>query len=157
MQTNPNLDTAKVLLTLCLGFCAPAISDAADVDRTATLEAIHMLENPRDLTRPGPRGELGAYQFRAATWHAYTTEPFTRALDRGWSDWVAERHFDWLKQRLQAAHVPVTTYTIALAWNGGIGATLNGRAPRAARDYAQRASNLAGVLGQKTVIVADAK
>src|SRR2546430_6926225 len=41
---------------------------SSDVTRQVTLEAIHNLENPRDLTRPGPRGELGAYQFRESTW-----------------------------------------------------------------------------------------
>jgi hypothetical protein len=156
VQPYPNLDAAKILLTLCLGFCAPAVAEAAEVDRAATLEAIHMLENPRDLRRPGPCGELGAYQFRPATWHAYTTQPFERALERNVSDYVAERHFEWLKQRLEAARVPVTTYSIALAWNGGIGAAISGRAPRAARDYAQRATNLAGVFSRHSV-VADAK
>lgn len=153
MQTNPNLDAAKVILTLCLGFCAVAVTDAAEVDRSATLEAIHLLENPRNVTRPGPRGELGAYQFRPATWHAYTTEPFDRALDRNVSDYVAERHFEWLKQRLEAAHVPVTTYNIALAWNGGVHAAITGRAPRAARDYAERAANLVSAYGRGTRIV----
>ncbi len=156
VQTYPSLETAKLLLTLCLGVCAASAGEVSDVDRAATLEAIHMLENPRNVSRPGPRGELGAYQFRAATWRSYSSEPFECALDRSKSDEVAARHFEWLRQRLDAAHVPVTPYTIALAWNGGIGAALSGRAPRAARDYAERASNLAGVFARRSV-VANAK
>ena len=33
-------------------------------DRAALLSAIHSLENPYNLTKPGAHGELGAYQFR---------------------------------------------------------------------------------------------
>jgi hypothetical protein len=146
------------MLALCLGLCAP-YAEAEEADRAATLDAIHMLENPRDLTRPGPCGELGAYQFRATTWRAYTTEPFARALDRTLSDYVAARHYDWLKQRLEVARVPATTYNIALAWNGGVRAAISGRAPRAARWYAQRAANLAAEFARtrpRGVVVADA-
>jgi hypothetical protein len=46
---------------------------------------------------------------------------------------------------LDAAGKPATPYNIALAWNGGLAAAINGRAPRAARTYAQRAANLAVV------------
>jgi hypothetical protein len=69
---------------------------AAHADRELTLAAIHKLENPWNVTRPGPHGELGPYQFRESTWHRHTAEPFCRALDTRVSDAVAERHFEWI-------------------------------------------------------------
>lgn len=154
MQTFPNFDTARTLLALCLGLCVAAFAAAGESDRWAMLKAIHCLENPRNLTRPGPRGELGAYQFREVTWRSYTNEPFLRALDRDMSDFVATRHYEWLKSRLEQARVPATPYNIALAWNGGIAATLRGRAPRTAHDYAQRAANLVAVFEQNATVAA---
>jgi hypothetical protein len=111
--------------------------------REATLEAIHCLENPGDSTSPGPCGELGAYQFRPATWHKYSQEPFHNALDRRSSDTVAIRHYEWLKQEIECHGLPPSAYNIALAWNGGLRAVLSGRSSRGMRDYAQRAANLA--------------
>jgi hypothetical protein len=151
VQTPGLLITPRLLLTLVVGVCAVRAAGAAD-ERWATLEAIHNLENPRNLVRPGPCGELGAYQFREATWRDYTAAPFQRALERPVSDAVAEQHYDWLKHQLERAHVPVSAYTIALAWNGGIRAATTGRAPRSARNYAQRAANLAAVLARETVV-----
>jgi hypothetical protein len=141
---------------MMVGACLASAAEDDEADRWATLEAIHSLENPRDLTRPGPKGELGAYQFRETTWRAYTTEPFEQAVDRSRSDFVANRHYDWLKGRLEQAHLPVTTYNVALAWNAGLGAVVSGRASRSARDYAQRAVNLA-TLRQKSAAVASAR
>ncbi len=103
------------------------------------------MENPNNLTKPGPFGELGAYQFRASTWRMHTTAPHTQALDRQISDTVAVRHYEWLKRGLEAAGKPVTPYNIALAWNGGLSAVLAGKSPAVAHDYAQRATNLAHV------------
>ncbi len=112
-------------------------------ERWETLEAIHWIENPRNSSRPGPYGELGAYQFREATWRMHTTAPFARALDRKASDDVAVRHYEWLKQGLVRNGLEATPYNIALAWNGGLGATVRGTVPSAARDYAERVLNIA--------------
>jgi hypothetical protein len=114
--------------------------------RWATLEAIHQLENPRDLTKPGPFGELGPYQFRSSTWRMHTKTPFERALDRQTSDTVAVQHYEWIKRGLEEAHVAVTPYNIALAWNGGLSAVIAGTSPRVAHDYASRVANMAAVL-----------
>ena len=116
---------------------------AEAASRSATLEAIHKLENPRNSPRPGKHGELGAYQFRSSTWRMHTSVPFQRAIDRSTSDAVAIKHYEWIKKGLEAARVPATPYYIALAWNGGLSAAISGRAPRVAHDYAQRAANLA--------------
>lgn len=115
--------------------------DAAS--RWAVLEAIHKLENPKNSPAPGKHGELGAYQFRSMTWQMHTTVPFQRAINRETSDVVAVKHYEWIKRGLEAARLPATPYNVALAWNGGLGAAISGRAPRAAHDYAQRAMNLA--------------
>jgi hypothetical protein len=112
-------------------------------ERWETLEAIHWIENPRNVERPGPRGELGAYQFRAETWRMYTRVPFSHANDRQASDQVAIRHYEWLKRGLQQAGMEITPYTIGLAWNAGLSAAVRGSAPSSARDYAQRVSNMA--------------
>ena len=121
---------------------------ASASSRWATLEAIHGLENPRDLTRPGPCGELGAYQFREQTWRMYTHVPFAHALDRRASDAVAVKHYDWIKRSLESAGVPATTYAIALAWNGGLDRAVRGTSSAATRDYAERVANLAAAFGR---------
>ena len=129
-----------------------ARGSVVEVPRWVTLEAIHRLENPRNLTRPGPRGELGPYQFRPATWRMHTALPFVRALDRRISDLVAVKHYDWLKRGLESARLPPTPYYIALAWNGGLSAAVAGTSPLRAREYAGRAANLAAVLDGRTVM-----
>jgi hypothetical protein len=109
------------------------------------LEAIHKLENPENLPHPGPFGELGAYQFRASTWRMHTSMPFSQAVVRWRSDLVAVEHYEWIRRGLERARMKVTPYNIALAWNCGLGATVSGKAPRVAHNYAQRASNLAAM------------
>lgn len=126
--------------------CAGMVVGAQAASRWATLEAIHKLENPRNLTKPGRHGELGAYQFRPSTWRMHTTVPFSRALDRSTSDEVAIKHYEWLTRGLRSAGMPVTPYNIALAWNSGLTATVKGRSPRVAHQYAERAMNLAATM-----------
>lgn len=155
VQTDNYLDMVRLVLILGAASLG-VVSTGRAADRWATLEAIRNLENPCNLTRPGPRGELGPYQFRESTWRGYTAEPFWHALDRETSDRVAIRHYEWIKTRLERAGVPANTYHIALAWNGGVTAAIRGRAPAAAHDYAQRATNLASVFA-KTATVADAR
>lgn len=111
-------------------------------DRATTLNAIHALENPGNVQRPGLRGELGAYQFREMTWRMHTTMPFARAVNRRESDAVAVLHYEWLKRGLQRAGMPATPYMIALAWNSGLFAAISGQSPGRAHDYAKRATNL---------------
>lgn len=124
----------------------PAINAAG---RWATLEAIHQIENPKEVSRPGTHGELGAYQFRETTWRMHSKEPFRRALDRAQSDLVAVRHYEWLKKGLEQAGVPITPYNIALAWNGGLETAVLGRSVAASHDYARRAETLAVVFEQR--------
>jgi hypothetical protein len=126
----------------------PAIA----ASRTETLQAIHWVENPSDSVRPGPCGELGAYQFRAATWQMHSQLPFAEAIDRQTSDEVAVRHYEWLKTTLTRAGVEASTYNIALAWNAGVNAVIRGRIPAASRDYATRVNNLAADLSTQVAM-----
>jgi len=111
--------------------------------RWATLEAIHHVENPRNVSRPGSYGELGAYQFRRSTWKSHTKVPFSRAIHRDESDRVAVKHYEWLKRGLVRNGMPITPYNIALGWNGGLDAMVKGSSPRRAHEYAGRVANLA--------------
>ncbi|MDB6094017.1 MAG: hypothetical protein JWM32_1579 [Verrucomicrobia bacterium] len=130
----------------------PAKAIAAE--RWETLEAIHWIENPRNTNRPGPHGELGAYQFRQRTWRMYTTTPFSQATNRDESDAVAIRHYEWLKAGLIRSGVDPSPYNIALAWNGGLSAAVRGESCSASHDYAARVSNIATQLKVKTAQVA---
>jgi hypothetical protein len=129
---------------MVLAWVGPAQAKAAAPasTRSDTLEAIHHIENPSDSPRPGRYGELGAYQFRRTTWRMYSKLPFERALDQEAADEVAVRHYEWLKSGLARNGWKQTPYNIALAWNGGLNAVVNGRTSAATRDYAQRVSNL---------------
>ncbi|HEX2853137.1 MAG TPA: hypothetical protein VHO24_07860 [Opitutaceae bacterium] len=119
--------------------------------RADTLQAINWVENPSNSPRPGKCGELGAYQFRAATWQMHTQRPFAEAIDRSCSDEVAVLHYEWLKTALAKAGVEPTPYNIALAWNAGVGAVIRGRAPAVSHDYAQRVTNLVTDLRSRAV------
>ena len=56
---------------------------------------------------------------------------------------MAVCHYEWLKTQIERSGLPATAYNIALAWNSGVKAVLRDRSPRRARDYAERAANLA--------------
>ena len=140
------------VLFVVLSVLAPAGRAAS---RWVTLEAIHQIENPRNLTRPGRFGELGPYQFRAATWARHTRRPFSDALDRRWADEVAVRHYDWLCERLAQNGLEPSPYNVALAWNAGLGATVRGRAPRSSHVYASRVGSIAAELHARTTLLAE--
>lgn len=142
------LPAVRPLAALWLAFFA-LMAGAHGSSRWATLEAIHKLENPHNLSRPGAHGELGAYQFRLTTWQMHTTRPFTDALDRATSDEIAVRHYEWIKLGLEKAGRPATPYNIALAWNGGLRAVTAARATSASHDYAQRATDLAAAFDRE--------
>jgi hypothetical protein len=145
----PGFRRASSCFAVALAFIALAAGAKAQ-SRWATLQAIHCLENPTNRTSPGPCGELGPYQFRAATWHQYSQRPFASALNRQASEDVAVRYYNWLKTQVERAGFPATTYNVALAWNGGISSLSSWNVPRSVRDYAQRASNLAADFDQRT-------
>jgi len=90
---------------------------------------------------PGPRGELGAYQFRAQVWYQHTREPFAAARTP-YADTVASRHYDWIALRLKSAGMEANPWNMAAAWNSGVASVRSGRIPHSARDYATRVENL---------------
>ena len=155
MKTIPLVlsSVTRVATTAALWLLA-TLSDLQAAGRETVLEVIRNLENPRNLSRPGPRGELGPYQFRVDTWRMHSTAPFSRALDRGAAEEVAVRHYEWIRRGLEKAGMTASPYNVALAWNGGLAATVGGRAPRAAHRYAERAANLASVLGGEGTLAA---
>ena len=131
----------------------PGLLRASTSSRAETLDAIHRVENPLNLTRPGKFGELGAYQFRRGTWGMHTDVPFERALDRMQSEEVAIKHYEWIRRGLVRNGLPQTPYFIALAWNGGLSSVIRGKTSRAARDYAERVTNLVGDLRSNRMAV----
>lgn len=139
-------------MTLVLGILATAASAS---DRWETLQAIHWVENPTESTRPGPYGELGAYQFRRATWQMHTKEPFHLANHRATADKIAVAHYEWLRQGLIRNGINPSPYNIALAWNAGLTAVVKGRISSASRGYASRVNNL--VVDLKTRQLASAR
>ena len=143
-----------LLLVALLALSVYGPSRGLALPRAVTLEAIHQIENPLDVTRPGPCGELGAYQFRAITWAQHSRRPFRDALDRRWSDEVAVRHYDWLCERLARNGLEPSVYNVALAWNAGLSAAVRGQAPRRSHDYATRVGNIASDLHQRTLLAA---
>lgn len=122
---------------------------AASADRWETLKAINWVENPTNHTRFGPKGELGPYQFRSATWRSYSALPFSQAVQREHADTVAVAHYEWIKRGLLAAGIDPNPYNIALAWNCGLTAVTKGRVPSSTYRYAEQVSNLVEVLKRR--------
>lgn len=90
---------------------------------------------------PGRYGEQGPYQFRHSVWRQYTTAPFADATT-AYADGVALQHYHWIVTNLQRRGVRPTIWTVAAAWNGGIGSVSRGRIPAASRSYANRVVNV---------------
>lgn len=90
---------------------------------------------------PGRYGEQGPYQFRRSVWRQYTTAPFSRATT-AYADDVALLHYRWIVSNLQKMGLRPSMWTVAAAWNGGIGSVSRGRIPAASRNYATRVVNV---------------
>lgn len=152
MKTRPRIKSFRRLLllggvaVLASGMMPGAVRGAM---RAETLEAIRAVENPRNTMRPGKHGELGVYQFRRVTWRMHTDMPFERALDRDAAEEVAIKHYEWVKRGLVRNGLAATPYNIALAWNGGLSAAVQGRASKAAHNYAERVNNLVAEQAQR--------
>jgi hypothetical protein len=142
--------TPRTIILLATAAGLGLLPCTAAASRWETLQAIHLVENPTDRTGYGPRGELGAYQFRADTWRLHTKKPFRMALDRATSDEVAVAHYEWIKRGLIGAGIDANTYNIALAWNCGLGAVVSGRVPAVTYRYASQVKNLADMLAQRS-------
>ena len=148
-----NLSKSLLLVTL-LAF----VLKAGASDRWEVLRAINWVENPTNQTHVGRFGELGPYQFRPATWRMHTDKPFSLAVQRATADEVAVKHYEWIKHTLENAGVAASAFNIAMAWNCGVNAVVEGRIPTVSYNYAERVTNLADTLKQRPQpVVADEK
>lgn len=111
----------RFLLALPLASTALALDDARILAAIAEVETGN---NPRAI---GPAGERGAHQLTPSVRRQFRT---------------AQNYLAHIKGRLAANSVPVTPRTVALAWNGGAGATIRNTVQARTRDYANRVSNL---------------
>ena len=96
-----------------------------------------------DIRRPcakiGALGERSAWQISPHVWSAYSRSPFMRAsYDAKLGLTVATAHLHWLHLALERYGLAATPYNLALAWNAGLSATLSGKVPAGAHDYAAR-------------------
>ena len=114
--------------------------------REAFLSAVAEVETGGNARAVGRQGERGLYQFNRVTWGRYTKRPLADAHRPGIAHVIAVKHYNWLCERLQANGRPVTTYRLAMAWNGGVTRGISGKAPRVTHDYARRVNNLANLL-----------
>lgn len=110
-------------LILAILLATPALA----LDDTRLLAAIAEVETGRNPQAIGPAGERGMHQLT----------PAVRRQFRNARNYLAH-----IKVRLAAHGIPVTPRTIALAWNGGAGATIRDTVPQRTRDYAERVTNL---------------
>lgn len=131
----------KIFIGISL-FLLSAFALFASPDRSAVLRAINEVENPTNSSAPGRCGELGPYQFTARTWHVHTRLPFAFAVQRGYADDVAVKHYEWIRRGLVQAGVFPSPFNIALAWNSGLTAAVSGKSPVSSYEYARRVVNL---------------
>lgn len=144
--------TTLLLLVSTLAFTTQARAD----DRWETLRAINWVENPTNHTRTGRFGELGPYQFRPTTWRMHTRKPFSMAVQRAAADEVAVIHYEWIKDRLEAAGVHASAFNIAMAWNSGVDNVIKGRSPAVSYNYAERVVNLVHAFHARALAAAEA-
>jgi len=83
----------------------------------------------------------------------YSKKAFHSALDREESDRVAVKHYEWIREGLIRNGIEPSAYHIALAWNAGLQAAIDGHIGAASRSYAERVSTIAGDLSRKQVAV----
>ena len=126
------------LITLGLLLTAPLLAEVSP-DRIA-----HCLVRREgwDGHSIGPSDERGRYQFTPATWFRFSHRPlFWASSGRqdclAEQDRVARRVISEIITRLPKLGMPVSPFTIALAWNMGLGAI-------ARRDITNRAAAFAG-------------
>ncbi len=136
--------TLAALLPILTAACGAAPVSLPTPLATDFLYAIRQVESGDRYDCPaGPKGELGAYQFRSKVWYQHTSEPFSAARTR-YADTVAGLHLDWIASSLRSAGVEPSTWNMAAAWNSGVGSVRSGRIPHSTRDYASRVENLVG-------------
>jgi len=120
----------------------PAPKDKAFPD-AAFLRAIKERETGNKWNGPaGKAGELGAYQFKESTWKELSSLPHKEARNPKAADAVAVKFLEKIKAEYKKNGIPVTPYTCALAWNGGIGSVVKDNVSKQAREYGEAVNNL---------------
>ena len=89
----------------------------------------------------GAADERGRYQFKPATWFRFSHKPLfwaesSRQDCLAEQDRVARRVISEAITRLPSMGMPVSPYTIALAWNAGLGAVERREIPVRAFEFA---------------------
>ncbi len=131
----PAVKGTLLAVVLCLPLFA---ATTASADEQKTLRAIRLVESGDNPEAVGRCGEQGAYQFQQVTWRTHTDLPFSMAHDPATADRIAVLHLVWIQKRLTLAGIAATTYNVALAWNAGVGAVINGRFGASSIRYADR-------------------
>jgi hypothetical protein len=128
-----------ILLLALLAFHAPSLA-AYCPDRL--LAAIAERETPRGWSgRPGPAGELSAWQITPAVWRQHMgAQPLRDAWNIPDARECARRHLAWLDTALRRHGYTPTPERLALAWNLG----LTGARRRALQPnpYAEQVGNI---------------
>ena len=106
-----------IILAALLVFVAP--------DPAKMVDAIRTVEGA-SVTAIGRHGERGPYQTGREVWRQHSKKPYWWASSpapehQAEARRVAIEHVKWLERNLPAAGMPVSAYTVALAWNAGIG------------------------------------
>lgn len=113
------------------------------LDHGKLLDAIRTVEDVRGSRRPGRHGERGDYALTYDVWQQHSRLDFFRyAYDPVISRQVAQAHLESLCNGLERAGLPITPYTLGLAWNGGLRATVRHRTVASTKDYAERVQNV---------------
>jgi hypothetical protein len=130
----------RTVLILC-GLCVLCVKSEAAVDAERLASAIRPVEDWHG--RDGAAGERGPYQITRAVWSMHMPgTPFAAARQEGPGRACALKHIAWLARELKAAGWPDNAHTIALAYNAGLTAVLEARAPQSSYDYALRVENI---------------
>ncbi|MDD2763451.1 MAG: hypothetical protein PHE83_05695 [Opitutaceae bacterium] len=95
---------------------------AAPLDIARLLAAVAAKETGlRWDGRPGPGGELSAWQITETVWRQHCKAPFAQAAtDHQLAREVAERHIHWLIAQIERRGLPVTPQRVATAWHFGL-------------------------------------
>lgn len=104
--------------------------------------ALNIAETPGEVpAHPGPAGETGEWQLTPAVRHDRGAE--LRARGEAVTDEaIAREQVIWLARELERAGADPLPFNVALAWNCGLTATLEGRAPVRSYHFAIRVENL---------------
>lgn len=113
------------------------------------LKAIGAVETGNDNSKIGRAGERSEFQLTYATWRRYTKKSFYLAsTDPVLARQVAAMHLEHLKKVLLERGWDVTSFNLALLWNGGENRR---KFLSRQRDYASRVAAMENFLDRRMV------